>query len=121
MDSAPPRNLLAPLPPGSAEEAELFEELAAGGGVRIERIVSRGHASPEGFWYDQQDDEWVMVVSGRAAIELADRERPDRIVDLGPGDFLTLPAGCRHRVRWTAPDEPTVWLAVHYPPHRAAG
>jgi len=99
-------------------DGERLEALAAGRGVRVERIVSRGHASPEGFWYDQETEEWVLVVSGRAELEVAegDPTLPSRVVPLGPGDFLTLPAGCRHRVRWTTPDEPTVWLAVHYPP-----
>ncbi len=101
-------NILAPLP-ASAEE--VFEEILRRDGVKIERIVSRGQASPEGFWYDQETHEWVLVLRGRAGLELEGR---DGVVELGPGDFLDLPAHCRHRVAWTAADEPTIWLAVHY-------
>mgnify|MGYP000570833243 CR=1 FL=1 len=80
------------------------------GGVRIERIVSAGQSSPPGFWYDQDASEWVTVLSGRAGLEL---EGEDEILEMGPGDWVDLPAHCRHRVAWTAEDEPTVWLAVH--------
>lgn len=92
-----------------AHKGEMVQTLAAGTNVRIERIVSRGHASPEGFWYDQPDAEWVMVVSGRARLQIADQA--DEIA-MGPGDTLLLPAHCRHRITWTEPDQPTVWLAV---------
>jgi cupin 2 domain-containing protein len=78
-------------------------------GVRVERIVSRGHASPEGFWYDQPRDEWVAVLSGRGRVTFADRES----LDLGPGDYVLIPAGCRHRVEWTDEQAATVWLAIH--------
>lgn len=87
---------------------ELTEILATGTGVRIERIVSRGHVSPEGFWYDQAEDEWVAVLRGRATLLLEGGERRD----LGPGDWLWLPAGLRHRVESTDPEADTVWLAV---------
>jgi cupin 2 domain-containing protein len=87
---------------------ELFTVLATGDGVRVERIVSRGHASPPGHWYDQDDDELVVLIRGAARIELADGSE----VALGPGDWLDLPRRCRHRVSWTAPDVDTVWLAV---------
>ena len=96
--------LLAQLPPPGG--AESFDALLARPGLRIERIVSHGHASPPGHWYDQAEDEWVMVVTGSATIGFED----GREVDLGPGDWLTLPAHCRHRVLRTA--APTVWVAV---------
>jgi cupin 2 domain-containing protein len=101
------RNLLWPLP--AANSGEAGEVLLAARGVRLERIVSLGHASPEDFWYDQRAFEWVMVLSGsaRLAIEGETGERT-----LAPGDALTLPAHCRHRVTWTDPDQPTVWLAL---------
>lgn len=101
------RNLLCPLP--STDSGEASETLLTAPGVRLERIVSLGHTSPAGFWYDQRAFEWVMVLSGgaRLAIEGEAEERT-----LGPGDALTLPAGCRHRVTWTDPDQPTVWLAL---------
>ena len=102
-------NLFADLP--AELPAELIETVAAGPGVRVERVVSRGHASPPGFWYDQAEDEWVLVVRGAARLRFE-----DGAVELRPGDHLTIPAGCRHRVEWTSPDEPTVWVAVFYPP-----
>ena len=106
--SAPPTsNLLSPLPvPGGDETIEV---LLTADGVRVERIVSHGHASPAGFWYDQQVAEWVLVLRGRAHLAI-EGEAQDRV--LGPGDSLFLPAHCRHRVAWTAPDEPTVWLTI---------
>jgi cupin 2 domain-containing protein len=99
---------LASLPPGE----ERFDTLLARPGVRIERIVSTGQASPPGFWYDQPQDEWVMVLTGAAGL-LVEGEAERR---LGPGDFAFLPARCRHRVEWTVDGEPTVWLAVHVDP-----
>jgi cupin 2 domain-containing protein len=77
--------------------------------VRIERIVSHGHSSPPDFWYDQQQAEWVVVLKGAARIEFA-----DRMVEMRSGDFVAIPAHTRHRVDWTTPDQPTIWLAVHY-------
>ncbi len=100
-------NLLAALP--SAEDGEVCEGLVTAKGVRLERIVSLGQASPEGFWYDQQEDEWVLLLSGRARLTIAG-EPDDR--QLAPGDSIYLPAGCRHRVAWTDPSHPTVWLAL---------
>ena len=79
-------------------------------GLRIERIVSTGQATPEGQWYDQPSDEWVLVVKGRAGLRL-EGEAHDR--ELGEGDFVFLPAHCRHRVAWTQREPPTVWLAIH--------
>ncbi|AWN38318.1 cupin domain-containing protein [Methylobacterium radiodurans] len=108
-----PANLLAGLPPSLPEE--MLSEILSRPDLRIERIVSTGHASPPGFWYDQPWDEWVLVLAGAARLRLAD-EAEDRA--LTPGDHVLLPAGTRHRVAWTSPDEPTVWLAVHCPPRR---
>ena len=88
---------------------ELTETLAASGAVRIERIVSTGHASPEGFWYDQPEREFVLVVQGRARLEF---EGGDPL-ELEAGGWIDIPAHRRHRVAWTAPHEPTVWLAVY--------
>jgi cupin 2 domain-containing protein len=102
------QNLWADLPEAGPDEQ--LQTLARRGTTRVERIVSHGHASPPGFWYDQPQDEWVMVASGRAALELEGEAEP---MLLGPGDFVHIPARRRHRVAWTAPDQPTVWLAVH--------
>jgi len=90
---------------------ELNETLCQREGLRIERIVSTGQATPEGQWYDQGDDEWVLLVSGAARL-LIEGEARER--ELAAGDWLLLPAHCRHRVTWTSSDPPTVWLAVHF-------
>lgn len=105
--ASPVSNILSPgVPPGADE---MVDPLLNGDGVRLERIVSYGQASPAGFWYDQEEAEWVMVLAGRARLTV-EGETSDR--ELGPGDSLFLPAHCRHRVAWTAPDEATVWLAL---------
>jgi cupin 2 domain-containing protein len=88
---------------------ELIQVLAANGNVRIERIVSHGHSSPDGFWYDQEEHEWVIVLKGTARLQFE-----DTTVDLNPGDFVNIPAHKKHRVEWTTPDEPTIWLAVFF-------
>ena len=93
-----------------AASGERFESLLKRPGVSIVRIVSNGQATPDGEWYDQDGDEWVVVLRGGAGV-LIDGEAAPR--ELGPGEFLFLPAHCRHRVAWTSSDEPTVWLAVH--------
>lgn len=101
-------NLLHDLPDDLPEE--LVEVLAETDSVRIERIVSTGHASPEGFWYDQPDREFVVVVKGHARLEFDDGES----LELEAGGWADIPAHRRHRVAWTTPDEPTVWLATHF-------
>jgi cupin 2 domain-containing protein len=88
---------------------ELITTLLDAGTVRIERIVSHGHRSPDGFWYDQDQHEWVVVLLGAARLRFE-----DGTVEMKPGDFVNIPAHKKHRVEWTTPDEPTVWLAVHY-------
>jgi cupin 2 domain-containing protein len=100
-------NLFADLP--DANQLEQLQSLLARNGVRIERIVSQGQASPPGFWYEQAEHEWVVVLRGEARLNVA-----GEIHELGPGDTLDLPAGCRHRVEWTTFEEPTIWLAVFY-------
>ena len=102
-------NLLAD--PAPARAGESVETLATGRGVRIERIVSRGEASPDGFWYDQDETEFVVLLSGAARLRFADE---DAARLLAPGDALDIAAHRRHRVEWTDPDRPTVWLAVFY-------
>jgi len=99
-------NLLADLPDTAA--GEVFTELLARPGCRIERIVSRGQVTPPDQPYCQAEDEWVLLLAGAARLALADTE-----IVLGPGDTLFIPAGCVHRVTFTDPDRPTVWLAVH--------
>ena len=101
-------NLLRDLPDGSG--GEIVERLAGNSTVRIERIVSHGQASPEGFWYDQDEAEFVLVLAGAARLEFADGE----VLALGPGDFVDIAPHRRHRVEWTDPDRRTVWLVVFY-------
>lgn len=93
----------------AATPDELTEVLVQNEHVRIERIVSYGHASPAGFWYDQAEHEWVTVLAGRAKLQFE-----DRMIEMGPGDSVNIPAQTKHRVEWTIPDEATIWLAVHY-------
>jgi cupin 2 domain-containing protein len=101
-------NLLADVPENLP--AEQIFSLAECPGVKIERIVSTGQASPPGFWYDQDATEWVFLMAGSAGI-LIEGESIARV--LGPGDFMEIPAHVRHRVEWTGADKPTIWLAVH--------
>lgn len=108
MTAASMSNLLSltdvPLSPGSEE---FFETLLQGNGkFKIERIVSHGHVSPEGFWYDQKEDEWVLVAEGEARLLFDD----GREVALARGDHLLIPAGQKHRVVHTS--SPCVWLAI---------
>jgi len=108
-----PDNLFAPAaPPSAGEPEERIAVLAAVAGCRVERIVSFGTASPPGFWYDQPAAEWVVVLAGYAELAFADAPEPCR---LGPGDHVLIPAHRRHRVALTAADQPTIWLAVHFP------
>jgi len=100
----PVLNLLASLP--VAAESEHFQTLLERTDLRIERIVSDGQVSPPGFWYEQAEDEWVLLLAGQAALEYGDGTR----VELSAGDSLLIPAGVRHRLAFTAPR--TVWLAV---------
>ncbi len=88
---------------------ELVTVLAENQHVRIERIVSNGHTSPEHFWYDQDEHEWVIVLKGAAKLRFE-----DSTLELKLGDFVNIPAHKKHRVEWTTPDEPTIWLAVFY-------
>lgn len=102
-------SLLADLPPALADE--LVEVLDRSDGVRVERIVSHGHASPPGFWYDQEERELVVVVEGAAAVAVEGRGAPIR---MERGDWVLLEPHVRHRVEWTDPKRSTVWLAVFY-------
>ena len=102
-------NLLRDLP--DARTAEIVETILSAPGVRIERIVSFGQASPEGFWYDQAESEWVLLLAGTARLRFADEAEART---LGPGDHVHIAAHRRHRVEWTDPERPTIWLAVFY-------
>jgi cupin 2 domain-containing protein len=103
---------LPPLPavgsPSPPEQVDLLMETRA---LRLERIVSTGQATPPGEWFDQDRDEWVVVLRGRAGIRFADQ---DGVQELRPGDWLHIRAHRRHRVEWTDAREPTIWLALHH-------
>ncbi|MFO1020874.1 MAG: cupin domain-containing protein [Planctomycetales bacterium] len=107
-----PHNLFSHLPHTSPEE--IFETLARTPDVTIERIVSLGHASPPCFWYDQPRDEWVVLLTGAARLQF---EEESGLIPLQPGDYLLIPAHKRHRVDWTDPAQPSVWLAIHFKAH----
>lgn len=104
-------NLFGQLP-DTPEAEERFETLLDRPGIRIERIVSTGQSTAPGFWYDQETCEWVVLLRGRALLRFEDEPeaRP-----LRPGDFVEILPHRRHRVEATSGDEPTVWLALHYP------
>jgi len=105
-------NLFADLP-ASSLATERLETLLTRPGLRIERIVSTGQASLPGFWYEQAEAEWVLLVSGEALLRFEDETEARR---LRPGDWLHIEPRRRHRVEWTAENAPSVWLAVHYAP-----
>lgn len=105
-----PDNLFADLPSDSAGEA--FSNLLSRPGLRIERIVSSGQCTPDDFWYDQAEGEWVIVLQGQARLRFEDSQES---LPLNPGDFVNIAPHRRHRVEWTAPAQQTIWLAVHYP------
>ncbi len=96
--------------PGNIPE-ELIETIAENENVRIERIISNGHASPPGFWYDQDQNEYVLLLKGSAALLF---EGETDVLVMKPGDYIDIPAHMRHRVEWTATDKKTIWLTVFY-------
>lgn len=102
-------NIFSALPERLPEE--LFETLAGSAAVRVERILSRGHVTPQGEWYDQERPEWVLLLSGAAELFFEGEKAPRRLT---PGDHLLIPAHRRHRVVWTDPAVTSVWLAVHF-------
>lgn len=101
-------NLFADIPADLPDE--LTQTLFSASNLRIERIVSKGHRSPDDFWYDQADDEWVLLLQGEARVGFADAES----VTLKSGDYWLIKAHCLHRVEWTTDETETIWLAVHF-------
>ncbi len=89
---------------------ELFESIISNDNFKLERIVSDGHITENDFWYDQEQDEWVILLSGQAVIEYENLEK----IDLLPGDYIIIPAHKTHRVVYTSQKEKTVWLALHF-------
>jgi len=101
-------NIFADIPEGMSEE--FFQEILQNDHVRIERIVSHGEKSPDGFWYDQEENEWILLVAGEAELSFADGRR----IALFPGDHLLIPGHTRHRIEKTDSTQNTIWLAVHF-------
>ena len=91
-------------------DLEVFETLVKDNKVTIERIISKGHSSPDSGWYDQEKNEWVIVLQGEAILSFENQSS----VTLKTGDFINIAAHKKHRVKWTKPDIETIWLAVHY-------
>ncbi len=102
------KNLLKNIPDRLPEE--LFETLVETDAIHIERIISKGHSSPKGGWYDQDQNEWVLVLKGAARLAFEDGSE----VSMGPGDALEILAHVKHKVVWTDPEEETVWVGVQY-------
>jgi cupin 2 domain-containing protein len=95
---------------------EVTQTLLTAGSFRVERIVSHSHASPDGFWYDQDEDEWVLVLAGAARLRFEGEPEP---VAMTAGSYVNIPAHRRHRVEWTDPTQVTVWLAIFYGDERS--
>ena len=102
------KNILAEIPSDLLEET--FEDIIRNKLFTLERIISRGHSTPDGEWYNQEKNEWVMLLTGSAGLLIEGEE----LMDMKPGDYVFLPANVRHRVEWTAPDKETIWLALHF-------
>lgn len=103
------KNIFSDIPDNLPDE--LIELISENQDVKIERIVSRGHKSPHGFWYDQDKNEFVFLICGEARLRF---ENEVEFVQMKKGDYLIIPAHKRHRIEWTSPNEDTVWLTVHY-------
>ena len=102
-------NLFSNLP--DAIDDEVFETIVTSESIKIERIVSKSHRTVDNYWYDQKKNEWVMIIKGSAGLRF---ENDQKMVEMMQGDYINIPAHCRHRVEWTDPDVETIWLAVHY-------
>jgi cupin 2 domain-containing protein len=100
-------NLLENIPVNLQEE--IFQNILSHKEIKIERIISKGHCSEPDFWYDQDQNEWVLLIKGEAKLQFE-----KNIKHLLPGDYVNIPAHTRHRVEWTTPKEETIWLAIFY-------
>ena len=101
-------NIFSAIPDVISEE--IFETIIFDKAVHIERIISKGHASPESGWYDQDKNEWVMVLKGEAVLAFEDQPS----IHLKSGEYIDIPSHSKHKVEWTDPNTETVWLAIHY-------
>ncbi|MDP2904196.1 MAG: cupin domain-containing protein [Methylovulum sp.] len=102
-------NIFSAIPDGLPEE--LFECLLKQDNILIERIISKGHITPEGQWYDQAWDEWAILIQGQATLCFGGQQ--NKLVSLAAGDYLLIPAHTKHRVEWTPAGLSTIWLAIH--------
>lgn len=100
-------NLFAEIP--DKLDKELIDVLLNSENIKVERIVSKGHISPETGWYDQDQNEWVVIIKGEAIITFENKE-----VSLREGSYINIPAHTKHKVSWTHPQLETIWLAIHY-------
>jgi len=103
------RNVFSRIPKQVPQE--IFEEIVRAESCVIERIISKGHSTPDGHWYDQDKDEWVILLKGSAGLLFEGSPSP---VELRPGDYVNIPAHLKHRVEWTDQTQETIWLAVYY-------
>lgn len=90
---------------------EITDVIVSSPEARIEKIVSKGHSSPRDYWYDQEQNEWVIVIKGKARLEFYGEIQ---LVELNEGDYINIPSHKKHRVDWTDPESETIWLAVFY-------
>jgi cupin 2 domain-containing protein len=97
--------------PHYPQKLEIIDEIFHQDNIRIERIMSSGQVSPAGFWYDQTENEWLILISGYAELSL---QNPDQTVFLKPGDFLYITAHRKHRINITDPDNPTLWITLFF-------
>lgn len=102
------QNFFSNIPENLSEE--IIETILTHNNIRIERIISKGQSSPEDFWYDQTENEWILVLAGKAMIKFED----ESIITLHKGDYLLIPANQKHRVEWTDPEQHTIWLAIFF-------
>jgi cupin 2 domain-containing protein len=103
------KNIAADIPENIP--VEIFEVIISSDKIRIERIITKGQSSPENFWYDQDENEFVIVTKGKAKLKFEDE---DGSVELNEGDYINIPSHKKHRVEWTDPENETIWLAVFY-------
>jgi len=100
-------NIFAQIPDKLPEE--VFELIIRKGDLQIERIISKGHTAPDKGWYDEDKNEWVIVLKGAATLSFETED-----IELITGDYINIPTHTRHKVSWTDPDTETIWLAIHY-------
>lgn len=96
------------------KQNEEFIDILKSENVRVERIVSNGQASPKDFWYDQDENEFVLVLEGSAILEIEEKDNTIKEINLQKGDFFDIKANVKHRVKYTDSSKPTIWLAVFY-------